>query len=38
MSHPPYERRESSMKVFREVEYLGVMRGSEVNVCGVDDE
>lgn len=35
MSHPPCERREESMKLFREVEYLGVMRGSDVFVCVV---
>lgn len=34
MSHPPSEKRELSMKMLREVEYLGVMRGSEVK----DDE
>ena len=37
VSHPPCERREESMKLFREVEYLGVMRGSEVCVCAVVD-
>ena len=35
MSHPPSEKREVSMKMLREVEYLGVMRGSEVSVYGV---
>ncbi|KAK8831584.1 hypothetical protein WA577_000667, partial [Blastocystis sp. JDR] len=29
VSHPPSEKREVSMKMLREVEYLGVMRGSE---------
>jgi len=30
VSHPPSEKREMSMKVLREVEYLGVMKGSDV--------
>ena len=37
VSHPPYERREESMKLFREVEYLGLMRGSDVWLCVVVD-
>lgn len=37
MSHPPSEKREVSMKMLREVEYLGVMRGSDVSVCDVNE-
>lgn len=37
LSHPPAEKRSVSMDILKEVEYLGVLRGSEVSELCSDD-